>query len=256
MKHLKVKSSKTMLLITIPIVIILSVSKMTPTEIVYAKSVDEQICIQSKEEGSTSAVAGIVSVVNTSLNNAKNLEVQEQDINIVSATEYEFKNGWTKTGVNVRKEPDVNSEKLDLYFLNTQVSYADFNDEWAIIQYNDTYGYIFKKYISDEEIEVYTGPVLTKSKGVNYGPSGKETYYNLPMHNVVRYMKDLGYDYEYWVRSDGVKMYGDYVMIAADLSIRPKGTVIQTSLGLGIVCDTGDFVYSGNSSWIDIATSW
>lgn len=97
---------------------------------------------------------------------------------------------------------------------------------------------------------------LTKRGGVFYGPSGKETYYNLPMKTVCKYMRELGYDYEYSVREDGVKLYGGYVMVAADLSIRPKGTIIETSLGTGIVCDTGDFVNSGNPNWIDIAVNW
>lgn len=96
---------------------------------------------------------------------------------------------------------------------------------------------------------------LTRQKGIFDGPSGKETYYNLPMGRVVKYMEDLGYDYRYWVRGDGVKMYGDYVMVAADLSIRPKGTLVQTSLGMGIICDTGAFVET-NSCQLDIATNW
>ena len=101
----------------------------------------------------------------------------------------------------------------------------------------------------------WSGSKLTKSGGVNNGPSGKETYYNLNMSGCIRIMKDLGYNYRYWVRSDGVKMYGDYVMIAADLSIRPKGTHVPTSLGMGIVVDTGSFVKQ-NKTQIDIAVSW
>ena len=68
-------------------------------------------------------------------------------------------------------------------------------------------------------------------------------------------MEALGYDYKYWIREDGVKMYGNYVMCAADLSIRPKGTILQTSLGTGIVCDTGSFV-NQNRYQLDIATNW
>ena len=87
------------------------------------------------------------------------------------------------------------------------------------------------------------------------GPSGNETYYNLDMSGVVSIMKGLGYDYKYWVRDDGVKMYGDYVMCAADLNLRPKGTIVETSLGLGIVCDTGGFVDWDNTR-LDIAVNW
>ena len=109
----------------------------------------------------------------------------------------------------------------------------------------------------EEPIEefVWDGPVLNAYSGVVEGPSGKETYYNLDMSGVIRIMKDLGYEYEYSVREDGVKMYGPYVMCAANLDIRPKGTIIKTSLGWGIVCDTGGFAYK-NKTQIDIAVSW
>jgi 3D (Asp-Asp-Asp) domain-containing protein len=68
-------------------------------------------------------------------------------------------------------------------------------------------------------------------------------------------MHNRGYNYEYWVRSDGVKMLGNYVMVAADLNIRPRGSLVETSLGTGIVCDTGTFIYS-NHYQLDIATTW
>ena len=96
---------------------------------------------------------------------------------------------------------------------------------------------------------------LNKTDGVFEGPSGKETYYNLNMHGCIKLMEALGYNYKFWIREDGVKMYGNYVMCAADLSIRPKGTILQTSLGTGIVCDTGSFV-NQNRYQLDIATSW
>ena len=110
----------------------------------------------------------------------------------------------------------------------------------------------FKEYYYDE-----SQPHLTKQSGVFYGPSGKETYYNLPMGRVINYMRELGYtteEYPYWVRSDGAKMLGDYVMVAADLSVYSKGSIVPTSLGNGIVCDTGAF--AGSSVALDIAVNW
>lgn len=112
--------------------------------------------------------------------------------------------------------------------------------------------------IEDEPTPLAEKPHLNKVDGVFDGPSGKETYYNLDMKQVVKYMRDLGYDethFPYHVREDGVKMLGQYIMIAADLSKRPKGTILPTSLGQGIVCDTGDFVKE-NPTQIDIAVTW
>lgn len=96
---------------------------------------------------------------------------------------------------------------------------------------------------------------LTASKGVNYGPSGKETYYNLNMNGVVDIMQNMGYNEQYWVREDGVKMYGEYVMVAADLNTHPRGSLVESSLGTAIVVDTGGFAAS-NPNQLDIATSW
>ena len=99
---------------------------------------------------------------------------------------------------------------------------------------------------------------LTRSGGVYQGPSGRETYYNLNMDLVVQYMRDLGYseeEYPYWVREDGCKMLGNYIIVAANFSIRPKGTILETSLGTAIVCDTGSFV-SSYPEGIDIAVDW
>lgn len=99
---------------------------------------------------------------------------------------------------------------------------------------------------------------LTAFAGVYQGPSGKETYYNLDMSGVIAIMRSMGYsedEYPYWVRDDGVKMFGQYVMVAAELSSRPKGTILETSLGTGMVVDTGGFA-SGNPAQLDIATAW
>lgn len=99
---------------------------------------------------------------------------------------------------------------------------------------------------------------LTIKDGRFDGPSGEETFYNLDMSGCISYMRDLGYDsenYSYWERSDGCKMFGPYIMVAANLDIRPKGTVIETSLGTGMVCDTGTFA-SYNPYQLDIAVTW
>lgn len=101
--------------------------------------------------------------------------------------------------------------------------------------------------------------VLTPSGGINYNRDGYlETYYNLDMSLVVSNMRDRGFsasEYPYWVRDDGVKMIGKYVIVAADLNIHPRGSTVHTSLGTGLVCDTGSFTES-NSYQFDIAVSW
>lgn len=102
------------------------------------------------------------------------------------------------------------------------------------------------------------GAVLSKSNGVVIGPSGRETYYNMDMSFCVRRMRSRGYserDYPYWVRNDGCKMLGQFVMVAANFRIRPLGTILETSRGWAIVVDTGGFV-NNYPKGIDVATNW
>lgn len=96
---------------------------------------------------------------------------------------------------------------------------------------------------------------LTPSAGVVTGPSGKETYYNLPMEGVVELMHASGNSDEYHVREDGVKMLGNYVMVAANLDVHPRGSLVETSLGMAIVCDTGSFS-EDNPDQVDVAVDW
>ncbi len=115
-----------------------------------------------------------------------------------------------------------------------------------------------EKQEEDSQEFVWDGPKLNSYLGVVQGPSGKETYYNLPMDGVISIMRNAGFseeEYPYWVRDDGCKMLGDYIMVAADLSIRPRGSLVECSLGHAIVCDTGEFIYS-NPYQLDIAVTW
>lgn len=104
-----------------------------------------------------------------------------------------------------------------------------------------------------------SGNKLTRRLGVFNNRWGhKEKYYNLNMSGVVEIMRNKGFsskEYPYWVRADGVKMLGPYIMIAANLNRVPRGKIVQTSLGTAIVVDTGSFVRT-NPDQYDIAVSW
>ena len=101
----------------------------------------------------------------------------------------------------------------------------------------------------------WSGAVLSRSNGSVYGPSGKETYYNLNMSGCVSNMNRRGYYYDVWVRNDGCKMFGDYIMCAANLGVHPFGSLVECSLGTCIVVDTGGFA-AGNPNQLDIAVTW
>ena len=103
--------------------------------------------------------------------------------------------------------------------------------------------------------KTWDGPVLNPIAGIVEGPSGLESYYNLDMSGIIATMREMGNNDEYWIRSDGVKMLGNYIMCAANLSLRPRGTLVESSLGTCIVCDTGGFA-SYNPTQLDIAVTW
>lgn len=103
--------------------------------------------------------------------------------------------------------------------------------------------------------------VLNAKMGVNYYDDGfgdgphKETYYNLPMKRVCEIAKSKGVKGEYWETDDGLKMYGYFIICAANYDKHAYGSIVLTSLGPGKVLDTGAFAES-NPTQVDIATCW
>lgn len=108
-------------------------------------------------------------------------------------------------------------------------------------------------------VAIGTRPVngLTKSRGVYFftdsnGVVHRETYYDLPMGGVMRFCGGGTYS----VRADGVKVDQDgYILVAANLDIYPRCSIVETSLGLGKVYDTGAFV-AHHPHGFDLATDW
>ena len=102
------------------------------------------------------------------------------------------------------------------------------------------------------------GGGLTKSKGAQYfvdskGVSHRETYYDLNMRVV---MQSCGQGGAYSVRPDGAKVDAQgYILIAASYANYPKCSIVETSLGLGKVYDTGGFA-ARHPFGFDLATDW
>ena len=100
----------------------------------------------------------------------------------------------------------------------------------------------------------------------------KETWCDLNPNNLARLMReDHGIELDFWIREDGVYMYGDYVMVAADIPHMDgteqaaeyrKGDLVQTSLGTGMVvdlCGMAELTRKGQTDydvWYDIYTDW
>lgn len=95
---------------------------------------------------------------------------------------------------------------------------------------------------------------LTAKMGVfRNGSTGlTETWYNRPMTKVVQTAQNKGIPCDFWIRADGVKMFGQWVIVAAHPSVT-RYTFIETSLGTGIVLDRHTVK---DKKLIDIATAW
>lgn len=105
-------------------------------------------------------------------------------------------------------------------------------------------------------LTILTAVVLTAKLGTIQNGINKETYYNLNMRKVVaRADAYYGLHDVYAVREDGVKTYNGFVIVATNYETYPYGTVVPTSLGLGLVLDTGEFA-KNDRYVVDIATNW
>ena len=172
--------------------------------------------------------------------------------------------------LNIRSGPGTEYKVLGSFSSGEEIEVimiVETDNDWAEIFYNENYAYVSSKYISlnkedipdpEDSSSSWDGPVLTKRAGKIQGPSGEETYYNLKMSGVVKIMRKQGFseeEYPYWVRDDGVKMLGPYIMCAANLKIYPRGSLVESSLGMAIVCDTGEFAKK-HPYRFDIAVNW
>ena len=94
--------------------------------------------------------------------------------------------------------------------------------------------------------------MLTAGLGrITYG-NHTETWYNLPMNRCVQRAQNMGIPCEYWVREDGVKMFGQWVIVAGHKS-KTRYTRVQTSLGEGIILD---YHTTNDPELYDIAVNW
>ena len=210
------------------------------------------------------------------LNSVEEKEEDTKDLEVVDTDVKELKKTlYVNNQANVRVMPTTESEVLTKLNKGDDIKVTGETKKWYRIKYKDADAFISKdlcqatkpQEAKPQETRAsskndnssipteWSGKRLTKQAGTVQGLSGKETYYNLNMSGVVSRLHRMGYSGEYWVRDDGVKMFGNYILVAASFDIRPIGTILPTSLGMGIVADTGGFA-KYNKYQLDIATTW
>ena len=95
--------------------------------------------------------------------------------------------------------------------------------------------------------------VLTARAGKITYNGHTESWYDLPMQKVIeRSDAATGLSDMYWIRGDGVRMYGQWVIVAAHPSVT-RYSLVETSLGTGIVLDRHTVP---DANLYDIATDW
>ena len=110
------------------------------------------------EEIVTENKRGISSVIEDSLESnsisgkTKHIEEVVKESPVVEEEKIQ-QEGWTTTTLNVREEPNTDSNVLDTLPFNTYIKYYEYNDEWAEISFDNGQAYISRDYISDEECE-------------------------------------------------------------------------------------------------------
>ena len=102
---------------------------------------------------------GISSVVENSLKNedilakTKNPEENVKEPQMEDEDEKVQLEGWTTSSLNVREQPNTESDVLEVLPFNTYIRYYEYDDEWAEIAFDDGHAYVNRNYISDEECD-------------------------------------------------------------------------------------------------------
>lgn len=119
------------------------------------------IYMKCKENNNTNIIRQQSELINLT----PNTEISDcvNNVKYITKTEF-FKYGWTTSNLNIRKEPNLNSEILYVLEFNTCIQYLKINDKWLQVKYRGLSGYVSSDYISDKEC-LYTEYYITNNIG-------------------------------------------------------------------------------------------
>ena len=129
--------------------------QITKPEVAEQKSVIEEQAIILPYRSTLFAIKNIsaskFNTITMDVNSISKISIPYEYVEPEITKKEIFYNGWTNTKVNVRIEPNINSEILTTFKYNTNVKYTKVNEEWVKIKYENDFAYINNKYISDTE---------------------------------------------------------------------------------------------------------
>ena len=81
-------------------------------------------------------------------------ELQNNNCNVLSSNTIQYSLGYVKgDNLNVREEPNTDSEILDVISFNKKIKYSNYDKNWLRIKYHNKIAYVYKKYISKKKLE-------------------------------------------------------------------------------------------------------
>ena len=161
---------------------------------------------------------------------------------------YTFSDGWVSTAVNVRIEPNTDSEILTVYKFNTYVSYAKYNDDWSIVKYGDNYAYIYSKYISNEKCYYRKVSIPSYNNMKTWMPYKAITNKKSQQYK----LQQISYTGKY-----GIRMYDGRYCVAVGTGVTSNvGTYVDLVLANGTVipCIVGDIKANAHTDSSNLLT--
>lgn len=76
--------------------------------------------------------------------------------------------GYTTAKVNIREEPSLSSNIIEIIPLNTKIQYEVYNKDWVVINHNNTYCYVSQQYIANESVKYTTYDIPDNSGFKSY----------------------------------------------------------------------------------------
>lgn len=220
-------------------VVLLSVIYVTPTwgkgviNIDTTESINEEknedVEVIEKDENNATNVTNEKYTLSVGIEEVFDVDLDDAEkayMDIVKNSPIET--GWTSARVNVRKEPNTDSEILDVLEYNEKINYQIYNDDWALITYNDKFAYVNRMYISDKE-----NTFRSYSVPDNSGFKSYMSYEAITNKNSKQYKLQKNYAY---TGTHGIRMIHDRYCIALGTYFNaPVGTYVDLVLENGTV---------------------
>ena len=208
---------------------IMIVSLIATVDSVWAVDDNKQVDVASKTESTKKQKLLYAGVANEIHNFMKFTYIKNADISQKVEKVYkEEYDGWTTENVNIRKEPNVESEILAVMCFNSKIRFHYYNDEWISIANNSEIAYINSKYIGEKECSY-----VEYSLPNNNGFKSYMSYKSITSKNSMQYK--LQYNYAY-TGNYGIRQVKNRYCVAIGTAFNTDiGTYIDLILENGIV---------------------